>query len=510
MMKPKRTDSVGFAQVLRSEWTTFCQARGSLIAMVVAALVTVLLGLAATGLMHCEGPNGSACPPVPIGPGGEAVRDKFYFVHQPLAGDGSMTVRVTSLSGLITYPPPNHDQIVPGVVPWAKAGIMIKENMKQGSAYAAMMITGSHGTRMQYNFTQDTAGSPGGVSAQSPRWLRLTRSGDILTGYESTDGTRWTQIGTAHLVGLPATVQIGLFVTSPGDVTVQEHASRLTQATATFDHVSLHGNRWTGTSVGSLQDKSAPSVGNLINGVPALSIGSFNRSGDTFTVTGSGDVAPGTEEGWTTERFLIGTVFGLIVVIIVAVFFSTSGRLPGRIYASEQANPKPGRVLVAKAIVISLVTFTIQLVAAAITVQLGKHIMLSNGKTVQPVAPLIELRVVVGTAALVGVVAVFALALGALFQRRVVAVIVGFILAVLSFILANLAPLAVSQWLLRLTPAAGFAIQQSIPEYPQVIGLYTPPAGYYPLAPWAGFSVLCGYTALALGLAVFQLHRRGT
>jgi ABC-type transport system involved in multi-copper enzyme maturation permease subunit len=62
--------------------------------------------------------------------------------------------------------------------------------------------------------------------------------------------------------------------------------------------------------------------------------------------------------------------------------------------------------------------------------------------------------------------------------------------------------------LLRLTPAAGFAIQQSIPAYPQVIGLYTPQAGYYPLAPWVGFAVLCGYTALALGLAVFRLPRR--
>ena len=30
----------------------------------------------------------------------------------------------------------------------------------------------------------------------------------------------------------------------------------------------------------------------------------------------------------------------------------------------------------------------------------------------------------------------------------------------------------------------------------------------HPLSPWAGFGVLCGYTALALGLAVFLLRRR--
>jgi hypothetical protein len=29
-----------------------------------------------------------------------------------------------------------------------------------------------------------------------------------------------------------------------------------------------------------------------------------------------------------------------------------------------------------------------------------------------------------------------------------------------------------------------------------------------PLAPWIGFAVLCGYGALAMGLAVFLLRRR--
>ena len=41
-----------------------------------------------------------ACPAPPTGPGGEWVTDSFYFVRQPLAGDGSITVRVTSLTGL--------------------------------------------------------------------------------------------------------------------------------------------------------------------------------------------------------------------------------------------------------------------------------------------------------------------------------------------------------------------------------------------------------------------------
>jgi uncharacterized membrane protein len=34
------------------------------------------------------------------------------------------------------------------------------------------------------------------------------------------------------------------------------------------------------------------------------------------------------------------------------------------------------------------------------------------------------------------------------------------------------------------------------------------PADYLPLAPWAGFAVLCGYAVLAMGLAFFLLRRR--
>jgi hypothetical protein len=510
MMEQNRTGRDGFAQLLRAEWTTFRKVRGWVIGIVVAVLVTVLPGLlyVAVSNMSCTGAS-TVCPSVPVGPDGEAVSDKFYFVYQPLAGNGSITARLTSMTGKIAYLTPNHDPnasgivVVPGIVPWAKAGVMIKESTKQGSAYAAMMLTGSHGVRMQDNFTQDTAGSPGGVSAQSPRWLRLTRSGDTLTGYESTDGTRWTTVGTAHLAGLPATVQVGLFVTSPCGMSEDEGSCRFTEATAIFDHVSLQGEAprgaWSHDDLGVVKEP---------DGRTPHHPGGLVESGGTFTVTGVGDIAPlgAGNGGRTIELPLIGEVAGLIAMIIVAVLFVTAEYRRDLIRTTQFASPKPGRVLAAKAMVIGLVTFTTQLVAAVVAVQLGKRIMLSNGGFL-PVGPLTELRVMFGTAALVGVVAVFALALGALFRRRVVAVTVGIAFTVLPFILAfaNLAPLAVSQWLLRLTPAAGFAIQQSIPEYPQVIALYTPQTGYYPLAPWAGFAVLCGYTALALGLAVFRL-----
>ena len=95
----------GFAQLLRAEWTKFRTVRGWLIGMAVAVLLVVGIGALTGANSECgiqTSPNGPslACPAPPIGPGGEWVTDSFYFVRQPLTGNGSITVRVTSLTGL--------------------------------------------------------------------------------------------------------------------------------------------------------------------------------------------------------------------------------------------------------------------------------------------------------------------------------------------------------------------------------------------------------------------------
>ena len=73
---------------------------------------------------------------------------------------------------------------------------------------------------------------------------------------------------------------------------------------------------------------------------------------------------------------------------------------------------------------------------------------------------------------------------------------------------SNLAKFDSVRFGLRVTPAGGFAIQQTLPRYPQVLSVYEPSTGYYPLAPWSGLAVLCGYAALAWGLAVWRLRGR--
>jgi hypothetical protein len=509
---PARGSAAGDA--LHAEWTKFRTVRGWLLAPALAAVVTVLLGLAmaAAADSSCsQGPVEVACPATPVGPDGEAVNDKFSFVHRTLTGDGSITVRVTSLTGLITYPPPDHDRIVAGVEPWAKAGVIVKDGTRPGSSYASVLVTGAHGVRMQHDFTGDAAGGPDGVGPGAPRWLRLTRTGATLTGAESADGARWSTIGSVAPAGLPATVEIGMFVASPGDLSVETAATggvtsaeRLAMATAVFDQVDLQGAAgagWHLDDVGAEPD--------LSGGIHHP--GSLTGSDGAYTVQGSGDIAPlGMAGGGPgIEITLVGQAIGLVVLIAGAAQFGAAEFRRGRIRTTLLAVPGRGRVLLAKAGVLGAVGFAAGLLAAGVLVPLATALLRAGGTHVLPVGTGTELRVVLGTAVLFAAVAVLAGALGALLRRAVVAVLAAVALVVLPVVLADVSalPAPLAQWLLRLTPAAGFAIQQSVPEFPQVLGHYVPATGYYPLPPWAGLAVLCGCAALALWLAVLRLRR---
>jgi ABC-type transport system involved in multi-copper enzyme maturation permease subunit len=312
-------------------------------------------------------------------------------------------------------------------------------------------------------------------------------------------------------------VQAGLFATSPGHTTVVSQslgggtsAGGPTLATAVFDHASLPGpspsGAWTGDAVGGKATGGAASSGRQ----------GFHQAGGRFTVTGSGDIAPlvpAAAAGLpasTIEQGLMGTFAGLIAVVVVAVMFITAEYRRGLIRTTRAASPRRGRVLAAKAIVAGAVTFTAGLAAAIITVLLGNRLAHAKGVYLLPVTSLTELRVIAGTAALLAVAAVLAVAIGTALRRTAGSVTAVTVVIVLPYILgtAGVLPAGAQNWLLRVTPAAAFAIQQSVPQYPQVTAGYTPTAGYFPLAPWAGFAVLCGYAVLALTLAAFLLRRR--
>jgi hypothetical protein len=518
----------GFGQLLRAELTKLGTVRGwaiTLLAVVVlSALATVALAAAGNG----KG-NPGAHPSVAIGPDHAAVTDQFFFVHQPLDGNGSLTVRLTSLTGDIPGPAGAFPAFVNPhqIQPWAKAGIIVKASTKSGSVYAAILATGTHGIRMQYDYSHDIAGPAVQPSAAAPAWLRLTRSGATITGFESADGAHWTRIGTAHLTGLPATVQAGLFATSPDLVaTQQSFASNnggdySTVATGTFDHVSHTGSwpapQWTASQVGL-----ASALSQVVSGcgpgcqrkMPHPVLHGYHEAGGAFQVTGTGDIAPYISITDPLGLSFKGTLVGLIAVIALATLFITAEYRRGMMVRTTfAASPRRGRVLAAKALVIGGTSFVAGLVATGAVLAYTEHKLATTGwaTSVYRVWPLLSahgVQIVAGTAALFSLTAVLAVSAGAVIRRSAgtIAAVIGVV--VVPVVLGTLLPNGPAQLLLRFTPAAAFSVQQGTQYYPQVAHACLPYNGCYPLAPWPGVAVLAVWAAAALASAVYVLRRR--
>jgi hypothetical protein len=487
--------------LIHAEWTKFRTVRGWVVGMLVAIPLTVLIGLLgpAGSSFSCAGPNGESCAgrTPPTGPDGTPVLDAFYFVHRTLNGDGEITARVAALTD---------------AEPWAKAGVIVKQGTETGSAYAAVLRTGDHGVRMQHNYTADTAG-PG--STPDAQWLRLSREGTMLTGAVSPDGERWTTISTVQL-DLGDTVQAGMFVSSPEHAEInrkfgsRDANGQPTLATTTFDEVRTSGDwarDWRGTVIGAPPGAApaSPSEGGEVG---------FTESGGEFTITGTGDIAPivtsGGSLGRSVENALVGVFVGLIAVLVVATLFATSEHRRGLLRTSLAANPRRGRLLAAKAVVIGGVSFVVGLVSAALSIPIVEEVERAKGFYLFPTSTSTEVRVVVGTGLLFAVSAVLAVAVGMLLRRSagtVTAVIVGVVLPYLLAV-ASVLPGEPAEWLTAATPAAGFAILQTLEEYPQVSAEYLPVDGYFPLSPAGGFAVLCLYAAIAAVLATLALRRR--
>jgi hypothetical protein len=492
---------------LQAEWTKLRTVRGWVVALAVAALAVIGLGLLAGGQGSC----GRAECELPVGPDGTEVSDRFSFVHRSLTGDGAITVRLSKLTGLLPRkpgfggPPPadagpggagpgGGEDGEPGLAPWAKGGLIIKDGTRAGSTYAAIMMTGTHGIRMQHDYVHDQAGPP--ADPAQPRWLRLTRAGDKITGEQSPDGASWTVVGTVTLPGLPATVQAGAFATSPQYTWLSGGGRGLagatggpSRATATFDHLDPGGGE------GWLRD------------------GQPTQLGASFTVAGSGDIAPAVAGisgiGVTVSQTLAGTFAGLIIVVVIAAMTMTAEYRRGMIRTTVAATPRRGRVLLAKATVLGAVTFVLGVLTAGVVIVAGQWMLRHHGVYLHPASTGTEIRLVVGTGLLLAGAAVLALGLGTLLRRGFTAVTAGIVVVVLPYLLAmTVLPPEPARWLLRVTPAAAFAVQQSAQSYPQVDDFPIPVNGYFPLPPWAGLAVLAGWAALTLGLAGLLLRRR--
>jgi regulation of enolase protein 1 (concanavalin A-like superfamily) len=144
--------------------------------------------------------------------------DAFHYVYMPISGDFQFQARVTSLA-YADY--------------WSKAGVMLRNDLSSGSAQTYMMINAGALTGLQWRLTNGNSSNwVQGPGESFPYWVRLNRTGSVVTGSISPDGVTWTTVGTqTPTIGTSA--YIGLAVTAHNNGTT---------TTATFDNVSFSSN----------------------------------------------------------------------------------------------------------------------------------------------------------------------------------------------------------------------------------------------------------------------------
>ena len=149
------------------------------------------------------------------GTGITGTSDEMHFVYQPLSGNGTIVARVVSLTG--------------GTI--SQAGVMIRETLNTGATDA---FTELNYRSIYFAYRSTTGGSASrssALSAASPYWVEVVRSGNTFSSYASSDGVNWVQVGTSQTITMATNVYIGLAVSSDSNTSL---------ATATFDNVSVN------------------------------------------------------------------------------------------------------------------------------------------------------------------------------------------------------------------------------------------------------------------------------
>ncbi len=138
------------------------------------------------------------------------VADEFRFAFKGLSSDGSIVARIDSLG--------NSDV-------WAKAGLMIREDLDPGARNAMAYVTPDGRVGWQYRLltagaSDSTRSEPAAVTL--PHWLRLIRTGNTIKAEHSSNGTTWEAMTetasptepTYRDIPMSSAVYIGLAVTS--------------------------------------------------------------------------------------------------------------------------------------------------------------------------------------------------------------------------------------------------------------------------------------------------------
>ncbi|MBS1567696.1 MAG: hypothetical protein JST39_25150, partial [Bacteroidetes bacterium] len=146
-----------------------------------------------------------------------SAADEFHYVYQPFTGDGQIIARVDTLGNTNAN---------------AKACVMFRESLDSNAREVNTLVKAGGGTAISYRSATGGSTTSVNTSGNPPKWLKLTRAGNVFTASKSDDGVVWTTIST-KTVTMASQVFIGFGATSHSDGVI---------TTARFSNVSVSGN----------------------------------------------------------------------------------------------------------------------------------------------------------------------------------------------------------------------------------------------------------------------------
>jgi regulation of enolase protein 1 (concanavalin A-like superfamily) len=161
--------------------------------------------------------------------------DSAMIAGRQWTGDGDFVVRVNRLTN-------------PSGSSWSMAGITFRESMAPDSKHASLVIT-SDG-KLKFRRRTGTAGEtlsdgPSAGSTYAPRWLKLSRRGNVFKAAYSLDRVQWTTVLTSQTIAMNGTVHVGLLALANG-------GSGSAQARFTDIQLGLLAAPWMNADVGGV------------------------------------------------------------------------------------------------------------------------------------------------------------------------------------------------------------------------------------------------------------------